>query len=78
MKKTNIDCLGRIVIPKVFRNQLGLSAGTPIRFRVDENLGILILQKNQKHCIKCNSEEDLIKIKDGVYICSDCYKSLIL
>ena len=76
MKEIIVDRLERVVIPKIFRNQLGLSQGTPLDFRVDEESGVLILQKKKNVCIKCHREEELIMIKEGIYICADCYHSL--
>ena len=71
-----IDSLGRIVIPKVFRNQLGLSVGTPIDFRVDDESGNLILQKKQDICMRCHCTQELIKIKDNLYLCSHCLQEI--
>ena len=76
MKVKSIDHLGRIVIPKVFRTELGLTEGTPIRFRSDPESGALIIRKADDNCAICHSDRKLIKIKDDVYLCAVCLKKI--
>ena len=73
-----IDSLGRIVIPKEIRNQLGLKHGEQVCFRVDEERKILMIEKNKTKYFCCSSNNNLIKMKNGYYICKECIQDLKL
>ena len=77
MNEKCIDSLGRIVIPKVFRNELGLKEGTPVCFQSDPKSGVLIIKKSECACLKCNGDRDLIEICDKVYLCSECINRIV-
>jgi len=62
MKKV-IDRLGRIVIPKVFRTQMGLTEGTPVCFHCDPVSGALIVEKAREACILCMTEMIWLELK---------------
>lgn len=44
MKEKIVDGLERIVIPKVFRTELGLTEGTLITFHADPETGVLMIR----------------------------------
>lgn len=70
-----IDELGRVVIPREMRNLLGLKIKDKLEIRVNGN-NELILKKFEKHCVFCDSKEDLIDFCDQK-ICSKCLNEII-
>lgn len=66
-----IDELGRIVIPRHMRRAVGFETKTPIKFEVVD--GGVLLTKAADTCIICNSDKNLVSIKDK-WICEDCKK----
>ncbi len=77
MKSTGIvrqvDQLGRIVIPKELRTQLGIEQGTPLEIFVDEES--IILRGYRPGCIYCKSVKDLKQFA-GKRICPDCIEAI--
>ena len=62
----NIDELGRVVIPKEIRRNLGISNNDPIEFFVDSDR--IILQKFQSCCHFCGGSDKVIDLNlDGVF-----------
>ncbi len=72
MKEKVVDNLGRIVIPKVFRSELGLTPGTPISFQYDPIRESLMIRKVRSICVRCSCKNNLIELNDGIYLCSNC------
>ncbi len=68
-----IDELGRVVIPRDMRRELGLSCGDKITFQSDDNK--IIISRLEKHCALCSSKHGLIAFNDK-YVCAECLKSL--
>lgn len=66
-----IDSLGRVVIPKDLRLELGIDCGDKIAFETEDKR--IIITKPGKNCIFCNSKYDLIEYC-GKYVCQDCLK----
>lgn len=73
MKSTGIvrriDELGRFVVPKEIRRNLGVSPGVPMEIFMDGNK--IILQKFRSCCSFCGETGHLFEYK-GVQICQDC------
>ena len=70
-----VDELGRFVVPKEIRNQLGLTD-------IDNELeifvinGDIVLRKhNTQNCIFCGNKEDIAEFK-GKYLCRQCISEL--
>lgn len=40
-----VDDLGRVAIPKVYREKLGIKAGDALEIHVDEPSGMIVLQR---------------------------------
>ena len=40
-----VDDLGRVAIPKVYREKLGIKAGDALEIRADEPSGMIVLQR---------------------------------
>lgn len=40
-----VDDLGRVAIPKVYREMLGIKAGDALEIRMDDLSGIIVLQR---------------------------------
>ena len=77
MKVKTIDHLGRVVIPKPFRTELGLTEGTPICFHADPESGSLMIRRANCFCLMCKKEENLIEVSREVYLCSDCIERIV-
>ena len=77
MKNTGIvrkvDELGRVVVPKELRRQLGIGDNDPVEIYMDEDK--IILKKYQPCCHFCASEEELVDFK-GKKICTLCLAEL--
>lgn len=69
----NLDCLGRVVIPKELRRKLEINEGDAVAI-VDEGNKIII-RKCRRGCVFCGSQEGLIEYRD-MCVCSRCRKSL--
>ena len=64
-----IDELGRIVVPKEMRTQLGIACDDPVEFYVEgENI---IIRKYTPHCFFCGREDNVVEFKDKK-ICKVC------
>lgn len=68
-----IDNLGRVVIPKDLRLELGIDCGDKIAFETEGNK--IIITKPGKNCILCGSKYDLVSHCDK-YVCQSCIKTL--
>lgn len=65
-----IDSVGRIVIPKQLRKELGmLEEGCKVEMFSDGKQ--IILKKSENDCIFCKSETDLIEF-EGKFVCKSC------
>lgn len=71
-----IDSVGRIVIPKQLRKELGmLEEGCKVELFSDGKQ--IILKKSESDCIFCKSETDLVEF-EGKYICKSCMDKIKL
>lgn len=69
-----MDEIGRIVIPKQIRKELGIDKpGSVIEMFCDGKQ--LILKKAATHCTFCKSESDLVEF-EGKHICKGCLDKL--
>ena len=77
MKATGIvrkvDELGRIVIPKELRVNMGMDIGQPVEIFVDKDK--IVLQKYQAGCIFCGQIDNVVDFK-GKTVCRNCIKSI--
>ena len=67
--RRNVDNTGRVVIPKEYRNMLGIDLGSELTISIEENK--IILQKESKSCMFCKSDIELIKFKNQ-FVCHNC------
>ncbi len=68
-----IDSLGRIVIPKQVRKQLGLHDGSVLELSSDDSK--IVIVKHKKDCIFCHKEVELTEF-EGKFLCKNCLKKL--
>ena len=67
MFNTTMDELGRVLIKREIRKQLGLGKGT--KFSVSVEDGAVVLRKTEKTCAICKAEID----KDSeIPLCKEC------
>lgn len=64
-----LDSLGRVVIPKEFRDVLGWPTGVRVNMQVSGDK--VIISKSESCCAMCGSVVDLKDIK-GIRICQNC------
>lgn len=78
MKKTGIirkvDKLGRIVIPKPYRDILQIKESDPIKIAVQDST--LLLNKEVDTCVFCNSKDNLSNFQ-GKYLCNKCCQKFL-
>ncbi len=67
------DELGRVVLPRDMRRELGIDCGDKIAFETEDNK--IIITKVGKHCVFCNSKHELFSFCDK-YVCSECLRFL--
>ena len=68
-----LDNLGRIVIPKKIRDEMGLHIQTPMEIIVETNC--IILKKYEPACILCSSIKN-IHLLNGKRFCEDCINKM--
>ena len=70
----NIDNLGRLVIPKNFREKLGIVANkTSLKISLDgDKIVISVLAPS---CFICGETENIINLKNK-YVCENCLEKL--
>ncbi len=77
MKSTGIlkrtDELGRLLIPRELRNQLGIMERDPVEIFVENSY--IVLRKYEDKCIFCGDTENLSEYQDK-FICDKCLKNI--
>ena len=68
-----MDELGRIVIPRDYRNALAWKTETKVAIQLDGNK--MVLSAEPSLCFLCGGKEKLREVKDK-YICEACIKEL--
>ena len=68
-----VDTLGRVVLPKELRRNLGLDVNDAMEIYVDGDS--IILKKHQSECIFCGNHKKLTHYK-GKHICEACAKNI--
>ncbi|MGI6201062.1 MAG: AbrB/MazE/SpoVT family DNA-binding domain-containing protein [Christensenellales bacterium] len=69
-----VDELGRIVIPKEIRNQLGIELRDALEIFVDDEC--VVLKKYAPGCIFCGQVRD-VKVYRGKLICQQCAQNML-
>ncbi len=69
----DVDKVGRVVIPKEIRDNLGLEEGSPLEIFVENDM--IILRKYTPSCLFCGSIEDLVTYEDKK-LCRNCIEKL--
>lgn len=68
-----VDELGRIVLPKELRNNLGIEKKDPLEIFISGDS--IVLKKYEPFCIFCGSSKNLVSIDDK-NVCSECVHKL--
>lgn len=68
------DSLGRISIPKDYRNIYNLSEKAEVEIFIDN--GCILLKPVSKSCFVCGKENGLLSCK-AKHICKSCYKEIV-
>ena len=69
-----IDALGRIVIPKDFRNTLGINDFDSLELFLEDDR--IVIKKLGKECVFCYGQENLAEFS-GKYVCASCMAQLV-
>jgi transcriptional pleiotropic regulator of transition state genes len=70
----NIDELGRVVLPKEWRNFNKIREKDPIELHIKGRA--VTLQKHEESCVFCGKEKNLQKYNDRL-VCEKCINNLI-
>ncbi len=77
MKSTGIvrdvDCLGRVVLPKELRDTMNIAQKDPLEIYVEGDT--IILRKYEPACLFCGNAGDVVTFKERK-ICRDCLAEL--
>ncbi|MBR5153072.1 MAG: AbrB/MazE/SpoVT family DNA-binding domain-containing protein [Clostridia bacterium] len=77
MKSTGIvrdvDCLGRVVLPKELRDTMNIAQKDPLEIYVEGDN--IILRKYEPACLFCGNAGNVVTFKDRK-ICVDCLNEL--
>lgn len=68
-----IDSLGRVHLPKDFREELDLRENDDILIEVKDNS--VVITKAEDSCVFCGKSDKLTAFK-GKFVCAKCIKSL--
>ncbi|MCM1226062.1 MAG: AbrB/MazE/SpoVT family DNA-binding domain-containing protein [Clostridium sp.] len=68
-----IDDLGRIVLPKEIRKNLGFDIRSSVELYVEDDR--LIIKKAEESCIFCGSSDDLTEFKEK-NVCQKCINTM--
>ena len=68
-----VDCQGRIHIPKSARRILGWSEKDNLEISIEKDK--LVLRKYEQRCIICNSPNNLVEYR-GKTLCEKCFTEL--
>ncbi len=71
--KRKVDNLGRITLPKEFRDFLNITTDSTLEIILTE-LGIY-MTRSQNYCAFCGEQNDLIDYKEN-YLCFSCCKNI--
>jgi len=69
-----MDVLGRVLIPKNMRQQLGLGENSVVNMTLEN--GKIIIEPSNECCLFCGSDEDVIEFK-GRRVCKKCLKEAL-
>ena len=69
-----VDKMGRVVIPKEIRNQLGVQNDVD-SFEIYMDGDNVVLRKYQPTCIFCNNLAESVEL-GGHIVCTDCVEKL--
>ncbi len=76
MKPKFLDSLGRVHIPKEYREALFFSETVELEMEAIPEKGELVIRKRKEQCMLCENTRDLLKIKKGFFICKECICTL--
>lgn len=68
-----VDELGRIVLPRELREEIGLQDREPLEIHLEH--GQVTLHKKSERCVICGSDQELSPIKEKM-ICKSCIQEL--
>ncbi|HPQ48107.1 MAG TPA: AbrB/MazE/SpoVT family DNA-binding domain-containing protein [Clostridia bacterium] len=78
MKKSNfvrrLDPLGRIVLPKTFRDNLDIAIKDDIEIFMDGTS--IVVTKHEPRCVFCGETEGIRSFKDQM-VCRECHDDLV-
>ena len=73
--KSMIDGNGRLVIPKVYRESIGVTNNSAVEVTLEEDRIVIRKTQHTDVCAFCETDKDLVKFKKG-YICTKCMKKI--
>ena len=70
-----IDGMGRVVIPKDFRNTLGIKDFDSLEIFLEEDRIVIRKHIERQECALCSAEEQLTEVA-GKFICDRCLEKI--
>ncbi len=69
--KSMIDGNGRVVIPKVYRESIGVTNNSAVEVTLEEDKIVIKKTVHTDVCAFCESNKNLAKFKKG-FVCKNC------
>ncbi len=70
-----IDGNGRVVIPKIYRESIGVTNNSAVEVTLEEDKIVITKSYHTNVCSLCESDKELVKIKKG-YLCQKCINNI--
>ena len=68
----HIDDLGRVVIPKKFRDKMGLEKDSKVTVSLNNNT--ILVRPSDAFCVLCENSRD---VNSNIRLCADCIKKVV-
>ena len=73
--KSVIDGNGRLVMPKVYRDAIGVTNNSAVDVTLEDDKIVVTKSEHTDVCVFCQSVKELVKFKKG-YLCKKCLQKL--
>ena len=73
--KSMIDGNGRVVIPKIYRESIGVTNNSAVEVTLEEDKIVIRKTVHTDVCAFCESNKKLTKIKKA-FVCEECLKNI--
>lgn len=71
-----VDSLGRVVLPKEIRQDMGVEPGQIFEMFVGDDGESIVLRRPEKSCFFCGNKET-VKTVNSAILCEQCVKKIL-